>query len=226
MCYHYGIKADAGKLSKRYKGKNTVPVKTEVNHVSGFDHPLMPILNKSGIWELAEWGLVPPFVKSTEQWLEIRNKTLNARIETVEEKVSFREAFLHHPCLIPATHFFEWQQKASKKYPFKLEVEGLEIFSFAGIQSSYIHPTTGIIQESFSILTSEAEGFLAEIHNSKKRKPIVLNPVFEEEWLSGTLQHKDVSKFQLEESVWKAIPMPLKMSDWGNTPTHIQGSLF
>jgi len=50
---------------------------------------------------LARWGLVPHWSK------EARTKysTINARTESVAEKPTYREAFKHKRCLIPATGF-------------------------------------------------------------------------------------------------------------------------
>lgn len=226
MCYHYGIKADTGKLSKRFKAKNSPKKSVEKFHVNGFDHESMPILNSNMEWLEAEWGLVPSFATSIEQQLNIRTKTLNARFDSLLEKPSFKDSILHHRCLIPATHFFEWQTKGKGKYPFMLRIPDLDIFSFAGIFSTYTNANTGIVSNSFSIVTDEASGFLGEIHNSAHRKPIVLNPQFEEKWLEGVFDSEMLTNFQLPENVWEAVPMPKNSKDWGRDSQNNQMSLF
>lgn len=226
MCYHYGIKADTGKLSKRYKAKNKPKMPVEKFHVNAFDHESMPILNSNMEWLEAEWGLIPSFATSIEQQLSIRTKTLNARFDSLLEKASFKDSILHHRCLIPATHFFEWQTKGKGKYPFMLRVPDVEIFSFAGIFSTYTNANTGIISNSFSIITDDARGFLGEIHNTAHRKPIVLKPEFENKWLEGVFDTEMLTNFQIPEKVWDAIPMPKNSKDWGRDPQNNQMSLF
>lgn len=51
------------------------------------------------------WGLVPPWAKDPS----IGSKMINARAETVATKNSFRNAFKHKRCIVPADGFYEWQ---------------------------------------------------------------------------------------------------------------------
>jgi putative SOS response-associated peptidase YedK len=64
----------------------------------------------------------------------------------------------------------------------------------AGLYDSWMNPHSNEILYSFTIITSEANDFMAEIHNSKKRMPLILNANDEESWLNGEDEIKD---FQL-----------------------------
>ncbi len=57
------------------------------------------------------WGLVPSWAKDTKN----SSHLINARAETVREKPSFRSAFKHRRCLIPADGFYEWAKNADRK---------------------------------------------------------------------------------------------------------------
>jgi putative SOS response-associated peptidase YedK len=58
---------------------------------------------------------------------------INARAETVHKLPLFREAFAKRRCLIPATGFYEWQQRSDGKQPYRFRRKDLEPFAFAGI---------------------------------------------------------------------------------------------
>ena len=55
---------------------------------------------------MARWGLIPFWMKEKPKVPHI-----NARAETVDRLPMFREAFAKRRCLIPATGFYEWQQR-------------------------------------------------------------------------------------------------------------------
>ena len=60
-----------------------------------------------------------------------------------------------------------------------------EPFAFAGLWSEWVDKTTGEIIKTYTILTMEANDLMSEIHNTKKRMPIILSPDTEINWLQG-----------------------------------------
>ena len=50
-----------------------------------------------------------------------------------------------------------------------------EIFSIAGLYDQWVETSTGEILDTFSIITTDANDLIAEIHNSKKRMPVILD---------------------------------------------------
>ena len=85
MCFHISTKA-----STQSRNSNTSNELVDYYHVSGFDHPKIGVLYNEEIIS-SHWGLIPHWVKNEQQALLIRNKTLNARIETLETKPSFKD---------------------------------------------------------------------------------------------------------------------------------------
>ena len=77
---------------------------------------------------MARWGLIPFWMKEKPKVPHI-----NARAETVDRLPLFREAFAKRRCLIPATGFYEWQQREDGKQPYRFRRKDLEPFAFAGI---------------------------------------------------------------------------------------------
>jgi putative SOS response-associated peptidase YedK len=153
----------------------------------GFSYPRMNVLSddpERPIVEM-EWGLLPSWAKDKS----FQKNTLNARIETLEEKPSFR-SYVNNRCLIPAESFVEWQwldPKGKKKQKYRIRVKGEPWFTFAGIYSKWADPETGELIPTFSIVTREAEGIMQEIHNNKLRMPMIVSPHERDAWLAGEL---------------------------------------
>jgi len=154
----------------------------------------MPVISneKPDRLQLFHWGLIPRWVKSKEDALKFRSRTLNARSETVFEKPSFRNAIKTNRCLIPANGFYEWMHYNGKKYPHFIYLQNKNIFSMAGIWEQWVDKQTGEIYKTYSILTTEANPLMAKIHNSKERMPVILPPKNETDWLNNGLSKEDI----------------------------------
>ena len=188
MCYQTKQSKGEKALQKRFKAKlkNIVdsPKVTSLNF-NGFDFPKTPVITNldSSSIQLFNWGLIP----SWSQDIEIRKHTLNARVETLDEKPSFQN-HINHRCLVLADGFYEWQWldgKGRKKQKYEIGIENNELFAFAGIWSEWDNNDTGETIQTYSILTTEAQGIMRDIHNSKLRMPVILKPEDESQWLEG-----------------------------------------
>lgn len=153
--------------------------------VSAFIYPQVPIItnvNLSGI-KLYHWGLIPSWAKDDS----IRKNTLNARIETITEKPSFR-SHIYNRCLVLVDGFHEWQwldPKGTIKQMYLLTLANDELFALAGLWNTWINPHTGEVTPTFTILTTQANEQMERIHNSKKRMPMILTKDEELAWLKG-----------------------------------------
>jgi putative SOS response-associated peptidase YedK len=186
MCYHYELQATAADLRKRFEAIPKVEDGTiRSGAINGFDFSALPIVTKNGqtIIQAAHWGLIPSWSKDSA----IRQHTLNARWETLQEKPSFRN-ILSQRCLVPATAFFEWKwlnPKGTRKEKYRIGLENTDLFSFAGLWDKWLRPEDGAEILSFSIITTEAHGIMKAIHNSKMRQPAALLQEEESAWLEG-----------------------------------------
>jgi len=152
--------------------------------VCGYDHPNMFIFNGTDKkLELAEWGLIPTWIKSDADKNEIQSKTLNARIETLFEKKSFKESAEKSRCLIPLEGFFEYHHKNGKTFSHYITHPEKNLL-VAGISSNWNGKST------FSMVTTKANEFMAAIHNNPKlnepRMPLILQESQVDEWLFGS----------------------------------------
>jgi putative SOS response-associated peptidase YedK len=208
VCFFYSMSQVAKNLENRYnapvvKGFSFDPV----HYVSGFSFPLMPVVIAAPTAEirLLRWGLIPSWTHDSEQAGQMRPLTLNARSESVFEKPSFRKSVFSRRCLVPSDGFFEWQTVGDKKIPWFVTAKEPGLFSFGGIWDQWENPG-GEPEITFSILTTEANPLMAEIHNSKKRMPLILPPEVEYNWLDPSFPADQIKKLMVPfpESALKA----------------------
>lgn len=70
-----------------------------------------------------------------------------------------------------------------------------EVFSMAGVCDSLISPKTAKVYNTFSMLTTQANGLTYEIHKGGKnphRIPVIINKQDEEKWLDPKLNKLDI----------------------------------
>lgn len=126
--------------------------------------------------EIAElrWGLIPAWAKDSKVGVQC----INARAETLSEKPSFREAFRHRRCLVPADSFFEWETRGKAKVPWKFSRLNGEEFCMAGLWEAWNSPK-GVL-ETFTIITTVPNDLVGSVHS---RMPVILSPDEGEVWL-------------------------------------------
>jgi putative SOS response-associated peptidase YedK len=145
--------------------------------------PIVRIDPRDGTRELAmaRWGLIP-------FWMKTKPKVphINARAETVDTTPLFREAFARRRCLIPATGFFEWQQVADGKQPWRFVMKDLEPFAFAGLWEYAKIGDEAVL--SAAIIVGEPNPLVGGIHD---RMPVILMPADYDDWLAGEVPPED-----------------------------------
>ena len=178
MCFHISSTA-----STQAKNNNNTPQFKDYYHVSGFAHPKLGIEMNKEITS-SNWGLIPHWIKNESDALYIRSKTLNARIETIHEKPSFRDAQLNRG-ILHVDGFFEFKYENNKNLPHYIYQDypiGLGI-----IISEWNNTKTGEVLSTFSIVTKKASNILKKIHNNPKlkepRSPLFIDLNNQEKWL-------------------------------------------
>lgn len=197
MCFHSKQTKKATELENRFKATIVDLEVFEPNeHINAFVYPKTPIItdiNPNQI-EHFNWGLIPKWAKDDT----IRQYTINARIETIKEKPSFRNS-VNKRCLVIANGFYEWKwldKAGKKKQKHLISLENDDLYAYGGIYSEWIDKETGEIINTYSIVTTEANPLVAEIHK-KRRMPIILKPEDEKDWLSG----REINDFKYPYSV-------------------------
>ena len=114
----------------------------------------------------AKWGLPP--ATSKQSFL------INARMETVREKVTFKDAFVYGRCIVPASGWYEWSEP---KRPWHIQRCDAKTMAMAGLLYRRWE------QDHFVIMTGAAEDDLQTIHH---RAPMVIPSEDCETWLHGS----------------------------------------
>lgn len=212
MCYD--IKANLKAQLKKTKYFNDDPTLIDIleekvkqleivefHHVSGFQHPKLPIVTGDAERvHLAVWGLIPFWTKDLASGMKFYNKTLNARSETIFEKPSFRASAKNKRCLIAVDGFYEHHHANSRTYPFFVSRKDDQPILLAGLWSHWKAKDGSSEIESFTIVTTRGNSLLSRIHNNPKlkgpRMPVILPEELVSTWLTADI-HSDHDKTEL-----------------------------
>jgi putative SOS response-associated peptidase YedK len=168
--------------------------------------------------DIYHWGLVPFWAKDKS----IGNRMINARMETIAEKPSFRAAFKKRRCLIPANGFYEWKGKSGHKQPYYITTLSGEPFAFAGIWETWDKEDSPY--RSCAIITTAASKSIQEIHH---RMPVILKPEYHERWLDPAT--KDLQCI-LQDGMTRELkyhPVSTRVNKTGNSdPGYIEPIKF
>ncbi len=186
----------------------------------GFKYGSSAVLRKSGPTDFEivnmHWEFIPVWVKSMEQVKEARKQGipwLNATSEKLLESKMFKDAAMKRRCLVLATHFYEWrhyQPEGAKKaiaYPYVISLIDKEYFFMAGIWQPFTDKETGEMMDTFAIVTTQANEFMQQVHNTKKRQPTILTEELAWEWMMEDLtpeRVKEIASFQMPSENFQA----------------------
>jgi len=143
-------------------------------HKHVFPKQYVPVITNQGskiVLRFARWGLVPHWAKDEK----IAKHTINARIETIREKPSFKDAYKRSRCLVPMSGFYEWGADKQLHY---FENPDDMLMSFAGLYDFW---QPGQLS-TFTICTTVADEPVKSVHD---RMPIVMNETEAIKWLQN-----------------------------------------
>jgi putative SOS response-associated peptidase YedK len=184
MCGRYQFTSKKEEIEARFAIESGVVFEANANVAPTQKMPV--IVEQDRVrFEIMKWGLVPSWAKEEA----IGSKMFNARSETVPDKPAFRSLWKKKRCLVPMNGFYEWAPKEGKsKQAWKISVEGLPIFTLAGLYTEWEEPE-GSTLLSFTILTRAATEPMAWLHD---RMPLILSPEQEASWLNPDTEEASV----------------------------------
>ncbi|TVZ60194.1 putative SOS response-associated peptidase YedK [Flavobacteriaceae bacterium MAR_2010_105] len=217
MCYSTSLRKSREAIERRLLGKRPASFQIPLAyrpyyHLNGFTHGnvyMIKMDEQDSIYP-AIWGLVPEWHHQDPESFLKQSNTLNARSETIFEKASFQQSASDKRCLILADGFFEPHHENGVAIPYfcyqpsKTYPEG-DLFLFAGLYTELDDDLY-----SATIITTEANAFFSEVHNKKKRMPLVLAEDLIDDWLDDGLNPQTINELMAHgftSNAFKAHPV-------------------
>jgi putative SOS response-associated peptidase YedK len=197
MCGRYSLSKSKIELEERFQAEMLGDFSPRYNIAPTQLVPVITSESPKG-FSFFYWGITPEFAKNKP----VSQKFINAKAETVHEKVSFKRAFQKRRCLVPADGFFEWKKLGKKtKIPYRFTLANDEAFAFAGIWEEYENEL-GESNHTFLILTTSPNELVSEVHD---RMPVIFKKEDEKKWLDPYSTNEDLTAmlktYQADEMV-------------------------
>ena len=157
MCGRYVITNPVTKTKKIVKSAiNT----NDIENYNAHPYQELPVIKKytnGNTLEKLKWGMIPSWSKKKDF-----KPLINARLETIDEKISFKKHIKIHRCIAVADGFYEWKRDVKEKTPFYFLRDDKKMMFIAGI----------FADNEFCLITEQASQNVNEIHH---RQPVILN---------------------------------------------------
>jgi putative SOS response-associated peptidase YedK len=233
MCYFNSVHlAEAGIVYLNGQALSVPPEGQSIPLGNGFAYGEWPVVSwlnaqQGPQVQMAHWEFVPDWIKRHADLEGFRKKynTLNAKAETVLSGKMFRQAVLQSPCLVLSSGFFEWRhvqgegQSKPSAYPYYIHAPAAPFFFMAGIQRDWVDLETGECVTCFAILTRPANALMTQVHNTKKRMPLVLPQSQAGAWLNPQKCEGEIQSLletAIPEDFLTAYPVRKDFRQWSN----------
>jgi putative SOS response-associated peptidase YedK len=217
MCGRFAQYSSLNAIKKRLRLEEvTCDVNPSYNIAPSED--IIAIINHNGnrLGKLS-WGFVPSWAKN----IETAPKHINARMETIHKKPTFKTAFKNQRCLIPADGYYEWKKTNKGKHPWYITLPSQEVLFFAGLWQKWATEDAAIF--TCTIITADASDSIIDIHN---RMPVIIPPEKAVSWLSSEIHDENKLLYFLKTSRitdLKATPVSITVnSAASNSPKCIE----
>jgi len=184
MCGRISLTKAIEPVEKRFKVKYSNETEWPIYYNGAPSHQLPVITNSEpDRVQLFHWGLIPSWSDEPKT----KYATHNARAETVHKSAAFRGPFKRQRCLVVADGFYEWKKTNEGKQPYRIILEGEQLFAFAGLWDHWENENQSI--SSFTIITTQPNELMKEIHN---RMPVILPKDIERDWLDTSFDTSEL----------------------------------
>ena len=157
MCGRYVITSPVSKTKKIVKSAIKLD---DLENYNAHPYQDLPVIKKylnGNTLEKLKWGIVPSWSKKKDF-----KPLINARLETIDEKITFKKLIQLYRCIVIADGFYEWKREDKIKTPYYFKRKDKKNIYIAGIYNG----------NEFCMITEKAAENISIIHN---RQPVILN---------------------------------------------------
>ena len=210
MCGRFSLHSPESQTREAFNLEHTEPLglKLRYNIPPSQDIPIIRDSETSREMVMVRWGLIPGWSKESKS----KYSTINARIESVAEKPTYRTPFKHRRCLIPADGFYEWKVVNGNKIPHHIRMRDGSVFAFAGLWDHWEGEAQAI--DSCTIIVMPASKVMKPIH---ERMPVIIAPPEYDGWLDSRVTDKqEIMQYLTSAPSSQLTAYPV--STWVNSP--------
>ena len=165
MCGRFVNLTKTNTIKKKFDINNSIIKDLISYNISPSNNSFILYKNTEINLDIAKWGY--SFIdKKTNQEKTI----INSRLETINDKILFKESYFKRKCIIPLNGYYEWSLLDNEKIPYFIHMPPEEPMYLAGIWK-YINFQKDN-QKVFTIITKKANTSINKIHH---RMPVVLS---------------------------------------------------
>jgi putative SOS response-associated peptidase YedK len=212
MCGRFTLHTPESRIREAFNLEHTEPpdLVPRYNIAPSQDIPIIRGTGTGREMVLARWGLVPHWSKEPKT----SYSTINARIESVAEKPTYRTPFRRRRCLIPADGFYEWKVTNGNKMPHYIRMRDSDVFALAGLWDRW--EGEGRILDSCTIIVMPANEVMKPLH---ERMPAIIAPANYDQWLDASVTDKAEIIWCLHSTSSSHL-MFYPVNPWVNSPKH------
>lgn len=130
--------------------------------------------NKEITLDIAKWGYSFKDIHNHQE-----KNIFNSRLETINDKILFKESYFERKCIVPINGYYEWSLLNNEKIPFFIHLPPSEPIYLAGIWKYIDYKKNK--KKVFTIITKNANKKISKIHH---RMPIILSTEESEEYIA------------------------------------------
>ena len=111
------------------------------------------LINKRGsrIVRMMKWGLIPHWSKDSSR----ASRMINARSETLLQKISYKDLVHSNRCIIITDGYFEWKKHGKRKIPYYMHHPEKILLLMAGLWTSWKSSST--IISTYTVITTNTQ---------------------------------------------------------------------
>lgn len=175
MCGRFSFSTSKEKLQQQF-GEIETGSNLRINfNVAPTQHSYVVTNDSPNRLQYITWGLIPHWSNDGKN----TGKLINARMEGIATKPSFRLPIRKRRCWVIADSFYEWRKDGSQKIPYRILLKNGELLVMAGIWDVWYKGDYAI--KSFSIITAPPNKEMSPFHD---RMPIIFTDKTQQQrWL-------------------------------------------